>query len=314
MERYYKILGLKPGADLNAIKKAYRRMAMKYHPDKYDGDDSKFLQILEAYEFLTKLKTQPRSTPEGAYTYADLQAIYDLLQKAAQERARKKAEARAAYYRRKREEEQEKSYRQAVNSLIAIIAIVAAGFFGYRGVKYLVINQNKVETPVMITGLGRHRVHYKFYTNGEWRHDEAYVSAARFKMLAGNGMPLAKGDEFKIAFNPESPAFHEIKYNKASESTIQRYLRLSQTKLFRIYRKEWSDLSRQTIIERSRCMAFLVYDRYGIEGLSAIYFHDENPLANFSNNRWSWYFFSRDDQYRDIKNICKEKYNGTSAL
>lgn len=53
---YYAILGLKEDASQNEIKIAYRRMAMKYHPDKNSGNkeaEVKFILCAEAYEVLS---------------------------------------------------------------------------------------------------------------------------------------------------------------------------------------------------------------------------------------------------------------------
>lgn len=50
---FYNILGVSKGASDDEIKKAYRKLAHKYHPDKSGGDEVKFKEINEAYQVLS---------------------------------------------------------------------------------------------------------------------------------------------------------------------------------------------------------------------------------------------------------------------
>src|SRR5438552_15476548 len=52
---YYEVLGLAKGASADDVKKAYRKLALKFHPDRNPGDkkaEEAFKEVAEAYEVL----------------------------------------------------------------------------------------------------------------------------------------------------------------------------------------------------------------------------------------------------------------------
>lgn len=69
MTDYYKVLGIERAASADEIKKAYRKGALKYHPDKNQGDaqaEAKFKEISEAYEVLSDDKKRQMYDQFGA--------------------------------------------------------------------------------------------------------------------------------------------------------------------------------------------------------------------------------------------------------
>lgn len=66
---YYKILGVSRTASDNEIKKAYRKMALKYHPDKNKSSDAedRFKEIAEAYDVLSDCKSKIMSSILATY-------------------------------------------------------------------------------------------------------------------------------------------------------------------------------------------------------------------------------------------------------
>ncbi len=65
---YYEILGIDKNADAAAIKKAYRKKAIEYHPDKNPGDsvaEEKFKEAAEAYEVLSDADKKARYDQYG---------------------------------------------------------------------------------------------------------------------------------------------------------------------------------------------------------------------------------------------------------
>lgn len=68
MKDYYQILGVEKGASEEDIKKAFRTLAHKYHPDKKGGDEAKFKEVSEAYAVLSDSKKRAQYDQYGAYT------------------------------------------------------------------------------------------------------------------------------------------------------------------------------------------------------------------------------------------------------
>lgn len=89
-EDYYSILGVSKSADLNEIKRAYRKKAMKFHPDKNPGDkeaEHKFKEATEAYQVLSDEEKRSRydrfgheglagMNPGGAGGFSSMEDIF----------------------------------------------------------------------------------------------------------------------------------------------------------------------------------------------------------------------------------------------
>jgi curved DNA-binding protein len=66
---YYKILGLERSAKADEVRKAYRKLAMQYHPDRNPGDkqsEEKFKEINEAYQVLSDRQKRARYDQLGS--------------------------------------------------------------------------------------------------------------------------------------------------------------------------------------------------------------------------------------------------------
>ena len=67
---YYEVLGVEPAADIAEIKKAYRHLSLKYHPDKNPGNkaaESMQQKIAEAYTTLQSPELRQRYDEVGSY-------------------------------------------------------------------------------------------------------------------------------------------------------------------------------------------------------------------------------------------------------
>ncbi|CAD2213471.1 chaperone DnaJ protein [Angomonas deanei] len=78
----YKILGVSPNASKNDIKKAYRRLALRFHPDSGpEGNNARFQAVNEAYEALkdgkwTPAQSKPDGTAQGGHGWDPKMRMY----------------------------------------------------------------------------------------------------------------------------------------------------------------------------------------------------------------------------------------------
>ncbi|HEY6978353.1 MAG TPA: DnaJ domain-containing protein [Chitinophagaceae bacterium] len=72
LKDYYTVLGVRPAASPEEIKRSYRRLALKYHPDKNPGDvlaEATFKEIAEAYDILSNAKKREEYHYQYFYTH-----------------------------------------------------------------------------------------------------------------------------------------------------------------------------------------------------------------------------------------------------
>lgn len=90
MDDYYNVLELSRNASLDEIRKSFRTLALRYHPDKNKNSESKekFMKIVEAYETLSDVKgkrnydesiTIKKDSPKYDFSWtpsADFEKVY----------------------------------------------------------------------------------------------------------------------------------------------------------------------------------------------------------------------------------------------
>ena len=80
-EDYYKILGIEKGVDQEEVKKAYRKLAMKSHPDKNPNNrdaEEKFKKISEAYAVLSDAEKRKQYDTYGSDQFSQRYSQEDI--------------------------------------------------------------------------------------------------------------------------------------------------------------------------------------------------------------------------------------------
>ena len=119
-KNYHKTLGISSSASKSEIKRAYRRLAMKYHPDKNSSEQAQklFIEINEAYAFLSNEKISVLNTQQKNYNDSSKKNF----SKEELEKRIRWAKQYAKYKKIKEEKINEISYHKIQNSSLGWIA------------------------------------------------------------------------------------------------------------------------------------------------------------------------------------------------
>lgn len=302
LDKYYRILGLGPEAQIDEVKKAYRKLALKHHPDLKSGSEEQFKKIVEAYEMVCSHLNSKQE--RRAMSSDELARFYELLKKAAEEKAREKAFENAARVRAKRAKEQEKSYRNAIYSFLGILIFLGFAYKGYFWFIDWQISKAPAEQIATVTGVERNRVVFEFPSGDSLVEYRNYVRGSGLRMYSSAGMPLKRGDEFRVLFRQDDPDYHKLDTYTISSETFNRYVDLAASALVR-YHLDPLDPGTTTIKKsKATCLALLIYESYGLEGLVKCYHFDTHPLERFTANSLTWSFFWKSDEMLKIRSAC----------
>lgn len=278
MHRYYQILELQPGASLEQIKRAYRRLALIYHPDinKNVGAKERFLLISEAYSYL--------SNPPKVSSYTASPTTAEQKSKAEAERvsrakaaATKAARERYAEFKRRKEIAQSRAYSQAITSLVAIVLLGAAVFFGYKYFNRWYVNQLPEETICTVIHFTGRYYWVAYEVDGEEHIKKISGFRSHFNLLSPNGMPIFKEEQFVLVHRKDNPKRCYVDYNRITPQTMDVYLDMVAPQV-------WAQFELKENDTRTECLSLLTFNTYGIKGLANLFFWEESFLENMSNN------------------------------
>ncbi len=222
MENLYTILGISETAGLNEIKKAYKRLAIKYHPDKNQGDilaEEKFKAVNNAYQILSDAQQRAQYDLLRSYhqfqqttTYTDHNNQYSRTYRHnnAEER-RQRAEQYAASYTAERKKVARES--MTIGSILVIGLLIIVGIYGF--VESYIIDKRQEKTNAQIAA--RIAIIESYYEKEDFRAAFEEVDL----LVAGWPIhPEIRGlrDRLLDSLNEKAEkAYEEEKFDKALE-------------------------------------------------------------------------------------------------
>lgn len=295
MTSYYRILGLSSGASKAEIKRAYRKLALKYHPDhnKEPGAKERFLAVTEAYNYLMDPPSQSfQSSAKKTGRSADEE-------RRKRARAKAKAAARQRYtaFKKQQEVEQSRAYSQAVTIFVAIVLLIGAFYFGRKYFVQWQVNSDPAQTICTVVNHDARNILVSYHVDGT-RYLKKY-SGTRSKMwlVTPNGMPVVNGAEFTIRYKKTNPSWAILLDEDFTPKTLDLYVETIRFEVAKNMQVDADDA-------RVECLSLMAFEAFGIDGLANLFFWKESPLENFSHNSSTYESMEESAEFQRIMKDC----------
>jgi hypothetical protein len=306
---YYQILGVTPDATQEDLRRAYRLQARRLHPDVNPASDAheQFLLLQKAWQTLGNpdkrrtydymVKRYPHSTSEEPRYQQRPRTHY---QPPSPPPPTRRPYSQYAPPYRATPEEEARSYTKEWIMIGAIFFIMITLPFNMRLAGNILFKLFKADGVVEVVFAGS-EIDF-FFLDDElltyYTHRDDLFRPGDLTIWEG-GMPLSKGDRFRVKHLPWSKRIHRFTAEYPEEETFQRYCNMIWD--------EWE--SRSELEELSGGVApaaFLytlclhVYQESGINGLANLYFAFTHPQVNSWNNKSTYATMKQSARFREI--------------
>lgn len=278
MINLYQILGISETATQQEIKQAYRRLAMKYHPDSGGSQASEalFTKVNKAYQIL--------SVPARRRWYDDRFRRGASVDRRQQERYYR-ARAAARYYYAQKESQRQQQLWHRKDFLIAALSlmIIFLTFMFFNDLRYVMIKRHASSTVAVIYspysfGGDSKNLHYGYVVADSLytQHDSEPTSPGTDIIITDDGIPLSRGYEFRVWYNPDKPERGIIDLSAPMPKTLVQVQKKAATIL---HVRE--GFSRQ----QADCMVAELYETKGLAAIGDILCSNLYWYQNFRHNK-----------------------------
>ncbi|WP_275951756.1 DnaJ domain-containing protein [Fulvivirga sedimenti] len=226
MQNYYELLGISSTASDDEIKKAYKKLAIRHHPDKNDGNsaaEEKFKQINEAYQVLSN--PEKRSRYDFILEYGHI--AYSAFEKA-QEPVRKRPPIYPRYARfkdyggtdfgRHKEYQVDRKYFRDLFLSLGLFVILSGFFLGFYWLNDYISHREMLR--IREESISRLNEAQEIFSRGDYRTALQEVSTLAVRIPNEERYSEARDQMLNFLRSKAADHFNEGSYDKSVETYV----------------------------------------------------------------------------------------------